>query len=216
MTPWFLLAALAERPAPSEHAFGERTTAPVTSVDPDLDHHRGDGAYGRFDGDLDLGLGLGPGLALSNGDMSIEVRGVARWYSSVGLYIGYGETLTPTPDIERRLRFGVDITPLFLLRWRKAHETGPAVFDLWLDSLALDLGASLATEHGQAFASRSAFEGALGFGVPLAGTAPGPWLEFRAATALPKPVAGEAQMFLLFSWHFFVVTPLVAAEHEQR
>jgi hypothetical protein len=192
MTPWFLLAALAGEPARAEpHPFGRHTTAVVSSVDPDADRHHGDGAYGRFDGDLDLGLGVGPALALSNGQMSVEVRGIARWYYSVGLYIAYGETLARAPDLER----------------------GPAVFDLALDSLALGLGASLATEHGEGFGTRRALEGSLGFGMPLAGTAPGPWLEFRASTTLPKPVAGEAQVFLLFSWHFAVVTPIVAA-HE--
>lgn len=214
MTPLFLLAGLAGEPARAEpDAFGRRTTAQVHSVDPDADHHQGDGAYGRFDGDLDLGLGAGPALAFSNGQMSVEVRGIARWYYSAGLYVAYGETLAPHPDIERRLGFGLELTPLFLLRWRKAQERGPAVFDLALDSLALGLGASLATEHGHDFGNRHAFEGSLGFGMPLAGTAPGPWLEFRATTTLPKPVAGEAQVFLLLSWHFAVVTPIVAA-HE--
>jgi hypothetical protein len=216
MTPWFLLTALAVEPAPTEHPFGRRTTSAVTSLDPDADGHHGDGAYGRFNGDLDLGFGAGPALALSNGDMGLELRVIARWYSSAGLYFAYGETLSPHPDIERRLGFGVDITPLFLLRWRKAHETGPAVFDLWLDSFALDVGASIATEQGHGFGNRRAFEGALGFGVPLAGTAPGPWLEFRATTTLPSPVAGEAQLMLLFSWHFFAVTPIVADDYTQQ
>jgi hypothetical protein len=215
MTPWFLLAALAREPPHAEPAFGRRTTAKVRGVDPDADPHQGDGAYGRFDGDLDLGLGVGPALAFSNGQLSVEARGVARWYYSAGLYVAYGETLAPRPDIERRLGVGLELTPLFLLRWRKAHERGPAVFDLALDSLALGLGASIATEHGHGFGNRSAFEGSLGFGMPLAGTAPGPWLEFRATTTLPKPVAGEAQVFLLLSWHFAVVTPIVAA-HEPR
>jgi hypothetical protein len=213
MTPWFLLAALAASPPPPEHAFGRRTADLPSSVDLEADRHRSDGAYGRFDGDLDLGFGAGSGLALSNGDMGLEFRAVARWYSSAGIYVSYGETLSPHPDIERRLGFGADITPLFLLRWRKAHETGPAVWDLALDSLALDLGASFATEQGHGFGNRLAFEGALGFGVPLAGTAPGPWLDFRASTTLPHPVAGEAQVMLLFSWHFFVVTPLVADDY---
>lgn len=211
MTPWFLFMALAGEPVHAEpHPFGRRTTAKVDSVDPDADRHRGDGAYGRFDGDLDLSLGVGPALALSNGEMGVEVRGLARWYYSVGLYVNYGETLAPEPDIERRLGFGVEITPLFLLRWRTAHETGPAVFDLALDSLGLGLGASFATEHGHDFGNRAAFEGSFGFGMPLAGTGPGPWLEFRATTTLPKPEAGEAQVFLLFSWHFAVVTPIIS------
>lgn len=216
MTPWFLLAALAAPPAPADHAFGQRTTANVKSLDPDGDPHRGDGAYGRFDGDLDLGIGAGPSLALSNGDMGLGVRGVARWYYAIGAYVRYDETLSPHPDIERRLGFGVDVTPLFLIRWPRAMEKGPAALDLALDSLSLGLGASLATEHGRGFGNRHAFEGSLGFGVPLAASSHGPWLEFRASTTLPRPVAGESQLTLIFSWHFAVLTPLVASpDHEE-
>jgi hypothetical protein len=213
MTPWFLLAALADRPAPAEHPFGQRTASPVASIDPDADRHRGDGAYGRFEGDLDLGFGAGPTLALSNGDMGLGLRGIARWYYAIGVYVGYVETLAPHPDIERRLGFGLEVTPLFLIRWPRAMETGPAVLDLALDSLAIELGANFSTERGHDFGNRGAVEGALGFGVPLAGTAPGPWLEFRASTTLPHPAPGEAQLMLLLSWHFAVLTPIVAG-HE--
>jgi len=212
MTPLFVLLALAEKPDFHASAFGVPSAAQVHSVDPDANHHHGDGAYGRFDGDLDLGLGVGGTLALSEGDLGVLARGTARWFGTAGLYALYGETLSDDADIERRLGFGLDLTPLFLLRWVKGLETGPAVLDLALDSLSLGAGASFSAPRGRGFAGRKSFEGSLGFGVPLAGTAPGPWLEFRAALPLPHALRGEATAALLFSWHFAVTTPLVAAE----
>ncbi len=209
MTPLFVLAALAERPKPDDDAFGRRTSAEVRSVEPDAFAHRGDGAYGRFDGDLDLGLGVGPTLTFADGDAGIGVRGVARWYSTAGLYALYDETLAEHSALERRTGFGVELTPLFLLRWQRALENGPPVLDLALDSLALDFGASFATPAGRGFGSHRSLDAALGFGVPLAASAVGPWLEFRADVTFPKPARGEAGVVLLFSWHFAVVTPLV-------
>jgi hypothetical protein len=212
MTPLFVLLALAERPELGTGAFGRTSAAAVRSVDPDANHLAADGAYGRFDGDLDLGLGVGGTLAFSEGDLGAALRGTARWYHTAGLYALYGETLTREPDVARRLAFGLDLTPLFLIRWSQALETGPAVLDLALDSLSLGLGASFTAPHDRGFASHKAFEGSLGFGMPLAGTAPGPWLEFRAALPLPRALPGEATAALFFSWHFAVTTPLVRAE----
>lgn len=209
MTPLFVLAALADEPARDHDAFGRRTAAEVRSLDPDAFPHQGDGAYGRFDGDLDLGLGVGPSLTFADGDAGIGVRGVARWYSSVGLYALYDETLAPKPALARRAGFGVELTPLFLLRWQRALESGPPVLDLAIDSLALGFGASFATPAGRGFGSHRALDATLGFGVPLAGDSVGPWLEFRGDLTFPKPARGEAGVVLLFSWHFAVVTPLV-------
>lgn len=208
MTPLFLLALVTPATAP-ERPFGERTTAHVRSVNPDRRAPLGDGAYGRFEGDLDLGLGVGPTLDFSDGNLGVGVRGIARWYSTAGLYAFYGETLAEHPALERRFGVGLDLTPLFLVRWPRALERGPAVLDLAVDSLSLGVGASFATPHGRGFGAHKGLEGSLGFGVPLAGTAPGPWLEFRASATLPSSARGEAQTFLLFSWHGALMTPLV-------
>jgi len=212
MTPLFILMLLAGEPADVEHAFGRASTAKVRSVDPDAGRHQGDGTYGRFDGDLDLGIGTGGLVALSARDLGVATRGSARWYSTAALYAAYAETVTPHRAILRRLGFGVELTPLFLVRWSQALETGPAALDLALDSIALGFGASFATPRGRGFGGRKAFEGSLGFGVPLAGTAPGPWLELRASLTLPHPVPGESNLVLLFSWHGSVTTPLVTNE----
>lgn len=193
-------------------AFGTRTAGAVRSVDPDANHHEGDGAYGRFDGDLDLGLGVGPSVALNSDDTGLAVRGTAFWYSTVGLDLAYSETLTRAPDLERRLGVGLGLRPLFLIRWSQALETGPAVLDLALDSLTLGAGANFSTLPGRGFGSRTSFEMTLGAGVPLLGSAQGPWVELRAALSLPSPEKGEAGMMLVLAWHLSCLTPVVRGD----
>jgi hypothetical protein len=210
MTPLVLALALAGDPG--DGAFGERSAGRVRSVDPDTNHHQGDGAYGRFDGDLSLGLGAGGTLAPAGGNLGAAFRATARWYETAGLYALYGETLARHPDIERRLGLGLELTPLFLVRWSQALEAGPAALDLALDSIALGAGGSLSQKPGRDFASRGSFELSLGFGVPLAGSAPGPWLEFRAALPVTNTTRGDATLALLFSWRFALTTPLVHEE----
>jgi hypothetical protein len=212
MTPLVLVLALAEPADSADSPFGRRSTAQVRGLDPDANRHRGDGAYGRFDGDLDLGLGAGALVGFSRHEASVAVRGSARWYSTAALFAQFAETLSDDPRIERRLGVGVELTPLFLIRWSQALETGPALLDLTVDSLSLGLGALFSTPHGRGFASRTAFEGTLGFGVPLLATAPGPWLELRASLVLPHALPGESSATLLFSWHAPVDTPVVRGE----
>jgi hypothetical protein len=213
MTLWPLLVlALSDATAPKSGAFGTITSGKVRSVDPDGNHHEGDGAYGRFDGDLDLGLGVGPNLAFTGNDAGVAVRGTAFWYSTIGLDLAYSETLTSDPDLERRLGVGVGLRPLFLIRWSQALESGPAVLDLALDSLSLGAGASFATLPGRGFGSRTTFEATLGAGAPLLGTAQGPWLELRAGLSLPSPEQGETSAMLVFAWHFVCLTPVVRGE----
>ncbi len=137
---------------------------------------------------------------------------LTSWDSTIGLDLAYAETLNETPDLERRLALGVSLKPLFLLRWSNALESGPAVLDLALDSLALGLGASFAQPRGRGFGSRTAFETSLAAGVPLVGSAAGPWIEFRAGLSLPSPRAGEASAMLLFAWHFTLLTPVVTGD----
>lgn len=213
MTPLPLVILALSEPAPEEPSpFGHARAAQVRSLDPDANGHEGDGAYGRFDGDLDLGLGAGPNVAFTGDEVGVAVRGTAFWYSTVGLDLLYAEALSSAPSLERRLGVGAALRPLFLIRWSKALETGPAVLDLALDSLSLGVGASFGQLPQRDFGSRTAFEASLGFGVPLSGTAPGPWLEFRAGLGLPHPQAGDASALLVFSYHFAVLTPIVKNE----
>jgi len=212
MTPALLVFALAAEPDAAPQAFGAKTTGDVQGVDPDGNRHSGDGAYGRFDGDLDLGIGVGPNLALSNGDLALGGRISAHWFSFAGLYLYYAESFADDAVLRRRFAGGLDLRPLFLLRWSRGLEAGPAFLDLTLDSLSLGLGVLTSTPSDPAASQRAGFEVSLGFGLPLLAHAAGPWLEFRAGFLLPKNQPGDASALALFSWHFMLGTPLVSDE----
>jgi hypothetical protein len=207
-----LLLALAGEPEAAEPAFGRKTAADVRGLDPDGNPHDGDGAYGRFDGDLDLGVGVGPNVALANGDLALGGRFSAHWFTIAGIYLYYAESLDDAASVRRRFAAGLDLRPLFLLRWPKGLETGPAILDLTIDSLSLGLGLATSTPSDAAAKTRGGFELSLGFGVPLSGWQAGPWLEFRAGFVLPKREQGDATALALFSWHFALGTPFVASE----
>lgn len=204
-------AANARAGEPGE-AFGARTTSDVRAVSPEGDRAHGDGAYGRFDGDLDLGFGAGASAAFGSGDLGVALRATGHWYSTAGLFLSYSESVG-TSRLERRAGMGVEVEPLFLLRWSEALERGPALLDLTLDSLSLGVGYFLLDPPSRGFGSRRGVEVSLGLGIPLVGESGGPWLEARGGYFLPKSER-EFTGLVFLSWHFHVNTPLV--EHGYR
>src|SRR6187551_3306490 len=164
-----------------------------------------DGVYGRFDGDLDLGLALGAEFG-SAGNPAPALRGSAHYFSSAGVYdsgrIKAGDESAPS-----LFGLGVELRPLFLPRWAKGYETGPALLDLTLDSLSLSLGAFWAQRAAHTSESNHGFDAQLGFGIPLLATASGPWLEARGALRYPDGGSREEAVILALSWHGFVTTP---------
>jgi hypothetical protein len=201
-----VLAAPDLRAAAPDDAFGTVTTADVRAVKPD-DRQRGDGAYGRFDGDLDLGFGAGVSAAFGSEDYGVALRATGHWYSTAGLFLSYSEAVG-TSRFERRAGAGIELEPLFIVRWSQALERGPAFLDLTLDSLSLGVGYFLLDPPLRGFGSRRGVELSLGLGLPLFGDASGPWLEARGGYFLPKSER-EVTGLLFLSWHFHVNTPLV-------
>jgi len=200
-----LVFALAGEPNPS--AFGTKTTSDVRSqVSAPSDPHAGDGAYGRLDGDVDFGLGVGPSFDFASADAALGVRATGHWFTIAGIYAMYLEALPDDARLQRRLGVGVDLKPLFLLRWPRGLERGPALLDLTLDSISLGLGITFGEQGERPFGSRRGFETSVGFGIPLALEAAGPWLEIRAGAVLPSSLESEASVLALFSWHFMTST----------
>jgi hypothetical protein len=203
--PLIVLALASE---PPESAFGRKTTSDLrTQVSAPSDPDAGDGAYGRLDGELDVALGVGPSFGFSDGDPALSFRGSVHWLTIAGVYTLYQEALPEAARLQRRLGVGIDVRPLFLVRWPRGLERGPALLDLTLDSLSLGLGMSFGEEEDRAFGSRHGFETSLGFGVPLTLHATGPWLEVRAGAVLPKSLESEASVMALLSFHFLASTP---------
>jgi hypothetical protein len=170
-----------------------------------------DGVYGRFDGDLDFGLAVGAEVG-SAGNAAPIVRGSAHYFSLAGLYAG-GRFKAGAASAPNLFDLGVDVRPLFVPRWAKGYEVGPALFDLTLDSLSLSLGAFWAAESEKRPTERG-FEASLGFGVPLLASAAGPWLEARGVLRYPDSGPRDEAVLLAFSWHAFALTPLVASQEE--
>jgi len=165
----------------------------------------GDGVYDRFDGDLDLGLALGAEFG-SAGQPAPALRGSAHYFSIAGVYVS-GRIKAGDESAPSLFGVGVDLRPLFVPRWAKGYETGPAFLDLTLDSLSLSLGAYWAQRATQAAEPNRGFDAQLGFGVPLLATAAGPWLEARGVLRFPDGARREEAVILALSWHGFVTTP---------
>jgi hypothetical protein len=138
-----------------------------------------DGVYGRFDGSLTLAASAGAELEDSEPRGALKISAHYMW--TAGAYARYSDAFghaDQRPD--RVASLGVDLRPLFLPRFARDYEHGPALLDLTLDSLSLSAGAYFAEPRGRAFGDERGFETGLGFGIPLLGEARGPWLEARA------------------------------------
>jgi len=170
-----------------------------------------DGVYDRFDGDLDLGLALGAELG-SAGTPAPIVRGSAHYFSIAGLYAA-GRFKASSDSAPALFDLGVDVRPLFVPRWAKGYETGPAFFDLTLDSLSLSLGGFWSAKSDRREAAHG-FEAGLGFGLPLLAAAAGPWLEARGVLRYPDSGPRDEAVIVALSWHGFVLTPLIASQSE--
>ena len=207
----FVTVALLGPRASAEAPFGAETTSKLGN-EVKGPRSESDGTYGRLDGDLDLGFGLGALVDLEHGEPGAAVRASGHWFFMAGAYLSYADAFGTALDPKRRLGVGIDLRPLFIPRWTQDWEQGPAILDLTLDSLSLGLGASFDQPHGEAFGVRRAFEASLGFGVPLAGRGPGPWLEARAALAWPNVGERSETLLIVGSYHFALGTPLVGGD----
>ncbi len=199
------LGLLLPRQAQAESAFGESTVdAPALAhvTDPNT---FSDGVYGRFDGALSLSPHAGAELDFEDERARLLVGVAARYYAFFGLYVAYRESFDDDATTRHLLSGGVLVEPLFLLRFRKNAERGPAFWDLTLDSLSASGGYFVAAPREQSFGEESGFEAGLGMGVPLLARAPGPWLRLRGNVRFLDELAPA--LWLTLGWQgFFDVT----------
>lgn len=146
----------------------------------------GDGLYGRFDGDLVLSAGLGGGLTLGDDGGATGVADLrARYLDTGGLFVA------PQlgPDDTLRVVAGVEVRPLFPVRFLLGAWSGIPFWDLLVDSIGFELGVALdrlgSDERGVGLA--------LGFGldVPLilpSGDAEGLFLRLAARHVRAGPL----------------------------
>lgn len=108
-------------------------------VFPTLARAEGDGAYGRLEGDVLL-VGEA-GVAWVDGAPALAVGGRILYLSTAGFYARYLDAFEQRGvAAARQIGGGVELRPLFLARFAQDWERGPARLDLFLDSIALDVG----------------------------------------------------------------------------
>jgi len=176
--------ALLVLPAETHAATEAVTTDPVRPRAPAVDDPgetpgRGDGIYGRFLGDLSLRVGLGAEWDIQAKAVRplVQVETVA--YQTLGLLLCYRQGLSSSDEAQNLLSVGVSLSPLFLIRWSRAAESGHAHLDLLLDSITLAPGIVFATPKDEPFGSALGFELGLSAGLPLLPRANGPWFRTR-------------------------------------
>jgi hypothetical protein len=178
----------------------------------------GDGAYGRLQGDLGLQMDVGGAMAGRNPAATVAIA--ARYLQTAGLYATYLDDFQQgSSSASRSGSLGVELRPLFLIRFTSDVESGPAVTDLLIDSLSLRLGAVVGKAHGYDWLAPG-LETGLGWGLPLSGSCCGPWLDasvmLRISHAqMTHESALASDRFVLFSltlgWQSLFNTHLVDA-----
>lgn len=135
--------------------------------------------YGRIAGDLSLVAGAGAVIAARGPRIAGEVR--VRYLEMAGLFATYedGAIVASKAEPRRVVVGGLEIRPLFLLRWLKGLEIGQARLDLAIDSFGIDLGAVLLQPQGSSFATQAGLEFGVGLEFPILPSATGPWIELR-------------------------------------
>lgn len=141
----------------------------------DIDVTSADGSYGRIEGDLLFIGAFGGGIA--QGGPQLETHLSLLYMSTAGGYARYSETFEDDPvPYARMLSFGFELRPLFLGRYALDYEKGPPHLDLFLDSLALVIGATWSSPKEAEFDERPGIELGLSMEVPLLPQASGPYV----------------------------------------
>jgi hypothetical protein len=175
--------------------------------------------YGRLQGDVTLVAGAGVVAAARGPRVEGELR--LRYLESAGLFASYEDAPLVGSGAEpaRVLAAGLEVRPLFLARWLTGREAQRVRFDLAVDSLGLELAATLAQPAGTSFGSRAGVQAGLGVEFPLLREATGPWLGLHGGLrwsdeALASGTAASADdrgvyVAITLQWHQVVLTHLV-------
>jgi hypothetical protein len=136
----------------------------------------GDGAHGRFDGDVAIAGAAGMTFGPRSPRAGVDLR--LRYLSTAGIFGSYenGPIVGSKTEPRRALAFGLELRPLFLARWATGRELGVPRVDLFIDSLALELGAVFAQPEGARFGARPGLQAGFGLELPFFATASGPFL----------------------------------------
>jgi hypothetical protein len=153
-----------------------------------------DGSYGRFDGDMAFALEVGVHEAFPGETMAGRLT--TMYLHSAGTYVQYNESFgLARQDLGRSIAGGIEIRPLFMARFGTDLEHGPALLDLFVDSLGIGLGLYAAALSPDVCSDsgldcwRMGLELGVGVELPLLGHADGPFVGLRGAWRWPTGTA---------------------------
>lgn len=165
--------------------------------------------YGRADGDVGLVFAAGTTLAPRGPRGAVDVR--FRWVDTLGVYVGYEDSLGSTADPKRLVGFGLEVRPLYRLRTRSGTETGLARLDLMIDSIGLELGTFFSQPRGAQLGARPGLQLGLGLEIPVFASATGIWLGVHggvrwsdsalAGDEIRGPADRSAYLTFSLAWH---------------
>jgi hypothetical protein len=135
-----------------------------------------DTSYGRIEGDISASVGVGATLGPRGPRAAADLR--LRYLWTAGLFATYedGPLFGSTTEPRRAFATGIELRPLFLVRWLQGLETGNGYLDLTIDSLGLELGAVFMEPVGRPFGSRPGLQAGVGLQIPVLPSATGPVL----------------------------------------
>lgn len=169
-----------------------------------------DTSYGRIEGDVSASLGLGAALGPRAPRAAADLR--LRYLWTAGVFVTYedGPLLGSTSEPRRVFATGVELRPLFLVRWLQGLETGNAYVDLTIDSLGFELGAVFEEPVGRPFGSRAGLQAGVGLQLPMLPHATGPvigvhggarWSDAAlAGRAIERPSDRALYLLVTIAW----------------
>jgi len=181
------------------------STAGAAHADDDTDT-----SYGRIEGDLSASVGIGAAFGPRGPRAAADLR--LRYLWTAGLFATYEDGLLFGSASEPRRAFatGIELRPLFLVRWLQGLETGNGYLDLTIDSLGLELGAVFMEPEGRSFGSRPGLQAGIGLQLPVLPDVTGPVIgvhggaRWSDAALAGRPIEGPSDralyLLLTIAW----------------
>jgi hypothetical protein len=135
-----------------------------------------DTSDGRIDGDVSASAGVGATFGPRGPRAAADLR--LRYLWTAGVFATYedGPFFGSASEPKRAFATGLELRPLFLVRWLQGLETGNAYVDMTIDSFGLELGAVFAQPEGRPFGSKPGLQAGIGLQIPVLPNATGPVL----------------------------------------
>jgi len=179
--------------------------------------------YGRLDGDVTLVTGVTGGIVARQSRRFIGGDFRLRYLDAAGIAISYEEAdafarTTEPGRVRRTFLAGIELRPLFPIRFLKNMQSGKHFLDLVLDSIGIDLATTLPVLQGSAV-RRPGLALGLAFEVPIGTNASGLWARFSSGVRWSAPrlegdddPGGRAVVFGIgLAWHQVLSTHVVDA-----